>query len=180
MKRMSSQGTEKRRAAETISMLRQRGVYIECPLGCSGEPIQLKDCGLFYGDDFTEAAVEVYSARVDEHSERLKSLKARMKHIPDSSESGAQAVNSGLIWERLAPCMDSFCFDGYDCRSLLDPVDYIVFEGLRKDNVTRVMFLEIKTGKARLKPNQQLLQLLVKSKSVSMKVYAASGSKNGE
>jgi len=180
MKERSMNRAEKRRADETISMLEQRGVYIECPHGNSDEPIQLKDCGLFYGDDFTEAALEVYNARVEEHSERLKSLKARMKNIPDSSESGALAVNTGLIWERLAPCMDGFCFDRCDCRSLFDPLDYIVFEGLRNDDVTRVLFLEVKTGGSRLNPSQRQLQMVVEGKDVSMQVYPTSGAKDAE
>jgi predicted Holliday junction resolvase-like endonuclease len=180
MKRTSSKAAEKRRAVEMISMLEQRGVYVECPHCGSEEPTQLRDCGLFYRDDFVEAALEVYNARVEEHSERLKSLQARMKHIPNSSESGAQAVNAGLIWERLAPCMDSFCFDRNECRSLFDPVDYIVFEGLRKEEVRRVLFLEIKTGTSRLKPPQRQLKALVESKHVSMQVYTTLGDNDAE
>jgi predicted Holliday junction resolvase-like endonuclease len=44
--------------------------------------------------------------------------------------------------------MRDFSFDRNDCRSLFDPIDYIIFEGLSKKNsVSKILFTEIKTGR---------------------------------
>ena len=81
-------------------------------------------------------------------------------------------MNMGLILERLAPCMGTFRFERSDCRSLFDPIDYLIFEGLsEKDAVSRILFMEVKTGESPLKPTQRQIRSLVRSKRVSMSVY---------
>jgi predicted Holliday junction resolvase-like endonuclease len=158
------------KANDIIQVLENRGFYAECP-ACE-ETVKLKDCGLFYLDEFTKGAKEVYDRLKQEQSERACQLAARRKRISTSSELGAQAVNTGLILERLAPCMSTFRFDRNDCRSLFDPIDYLIFEGLsEKEAVSRILFMEVKTGGSPLKPTQKQIRSLVRSKKVSMSVY---------
>lgn len=175
MKLRTSSPAEKRRATETIWVLEQGGFYVQCPDPGCDETVRLRDCGLFYGEDFTEAALVEYKNRVEHQSNRLAALNARLKRIPESSETQGRAVNAGRIWERLAPCMDSFCFDSGDCRSLFDPIDYLVFEGLQSGLVKKILFLEIKTGKSLLKATQKLLRAVVDAKQVSMHVHGFGG-----
>jgi predicted Holliday junction resolvase-like endonuclease len=161
---------KKSKAKEVIQLLEKRGFYAACP-ACE-EKIKLKDSELFYLDEFADGAREVYEKLQREQGERALELKARRKAISASSEIGAQSVNMGLILERLAPCMGTFRFDRNDCRSLFDPIDYLIFEGLsEKDAVSRILFLEVKTGGASLKPTQKQIRSLVRSKKVSMSVY---------
>lgn len=161
---------ERSKANDIIQLLGNRGFYAECP-ACE-EPIRLKDCGLFYLDEFTKGAKEVYDELKQEQSQRASELAARRKRISTSSEVGAQAVNTGLILERLAPCMGAFRFEKNDCRSLFDPIDYLIFEGLsEKEAVSRIIFMEVKTGGSPLKPTQRQIRSLVRSKKVSMSVY---------
>ncbi|HEV2297651.1 MAG TPA: Holliday junction resolvase-like protein [Candidatus Acidoferrales bacterium] len=161
---------KKSKAKDIIQVLEKRGFYAECPT-CE-ETIKLKDCGLFYLDEFAKGAREVYERLQREQGERAAELAVRRKEISASSEIGAQAVNMGLILERLAPCMGTFRFDRNDCRSLFDPIDYLIFEGLSgKDAVSRILFMEVKTGGSPLKPTQRQIRSLIQSKKVSMSVY---------
>ncbi|MFH1620033.1 MAG: Holliday junction resolvase-like protein [bacterium] len=74
--------------------------------------------------------------------------------------------------ERLAPAMKSFRFNRNDCRSLFDPIDYIIFEGLSKNGtVSRLLFADIKTGKARLSGGQKKIRELVERKKVDIDYY---------
>lgn len=158
------------KAKDIMQVLERRGFYAECP-ACE-ETIKLKDCELFYLDEFTDGAKEVYERLKQEQGERAGELTSRRKKISASSEVGAHAVNMGLILERLAPCMGTFRFDRSDCRSLFDPIDYLIFEGLsEKEAVSRLLFMEIKTGAASLNRTQRQLRSLVRSKKVSMSVY---------
>ena len=158
------------KANDIIKMLEQRGFYAECP-ACE-ETVKLKDCELFYLDEFTDSARSVYERLRREQAERATELAGRRKQITSSSQAGAQAVNTGLILERLAPCMGSFRFDRSDCRSLFDPIDYLIFEGLStKDRVSKILFMEIKTGGSPLKPVQKQVRSLVLSKQVSVTIY---------
>ena len=161
---------KKSKARNIIRALEKDGFYAECP-SCAGK-INLKDCGLFYLDEFTESARGVYERLKEEQDQRAVDLRARRTKISVSSQVGAQAVNTGLILERLAPCMDSFRFERTDCRSLFDPIDYLIFEGLTEKNVvSRILFMEIKTGRASLKNVQKKIKSLVESKKVSWAVY---------
>jgi predicted Holliday junction resolvase-like endonuclease len=162
--------SKKSKAKDIVKTLEQRGFYAECP-NCE-ETIKLKDANLFYLDEFKAGAREVYEAWRQEQRERRAQLEERRKHISVSSELGAQATNTGLILERLAPCMDSFRYEKTDCRSLFDPIDYLIFEGLSKNNaVSKIFFTEIKTGGAQLKPIQTRIRSAVRSGKVSLSIY---------
>ena len=162
--------SKRSKAKEIIKTLEQRGFYAECP-NCK-EAIRLKDANLFYHDEFKAGAEEVYEAWRQDQRVRRAQLTQRRKHISVSSEMGAQATNTGLILERLAPCMDSFRHERTDCRSLFDPIDYLIFEGLSKNNVvSKIFFMEIKTGGAQLKPIQTRIRSAVRSGKVSLSIY---------
>jgi len=162
--------TNESKAKQFIRALETDGVYAECP-ACE-DTIKLKDAGLFYLDSFSDTAREVSSVLKREQRERADELTARRKSICATSEVGAQTVNMGLILERLAPRMASFRFERSDCRSLFDPIDYLIFEGLStKGVVSKIFFMEIKTGGSSLKPSQKQIRSLVQSKKVSLAVY---------
>ncbi len=160
----------KAKARDIIKALEKEGFYAECP-SCAAT-MNLKNCGLFYLDEFTDGARDVYEQLKQEQAQTAVDLRDRRKSISVTSQVGAQAVNTGLILERLAPCMDSFRFERTDCRSLFDPIDYLIFEGLtEKSVVSRILFMEIKTGRASLKNVQKKIKSLVESKKVSWAVY---------
>jgi predicted Holliday junction resolvase-like endonuclease len=162
----------KKRAREIIRILNNRGFYAECP--CCNEPVLLRTCGLFYLDDFTLQGRELFEAHQAGLRERAEELKDRRRAISAKSESGARAVNIGFILERLAPSMHSFPFERNDCRSLFDPIDYLIFEGLSsKGVVTRLLFTDIKAGHGKLAAKQKEIRALVEAKKVSLETYAS-------
>jgi predicted Holliday junction resolvase-like endonuclease len=161
---------ESRKAREIIRTLEEKGFYAECP--CCGEPVRLRDCGLFYLDEFTPEAEDIYNQLKANLVERKEEIRKRTKQISTRSEIGAKAVNIGFILERLAPSMSAFRFARNDCRSLFDPIDYVIFEGLsEKGVVTNIVFADIKTGAATLKPHQREIRSLVQACKVQLETY---------
>ncbi len=157
-------------AREIIRTLEENRFYVECP--CCGEPILLKDAGLFYLDDFSPEAQELYKQRLDELREQEKEIRERRKEISRGSKVKTTAVNIGFILERIAPCMKDFCFEKNDCRSLFDPIDYVIFEGLtNRASVSKILFVDIKTGKANLTGKQKEIRRLVQDKKVTWDTY---------
>lgn len=157
-------------AHELIDLLESEGFWAECP--CCGEPIRLGDAGLFYLDDFSPKALDLYNARQLELKAREKELKMSRNSIRTKSEVGAKATNIGFLLERLAPSMKGFAFERNDCRSLFDPIDYVIFEGLsKKRSVSRIIFADIKTGGAQLAKKQRAIKELVAKKRVQWDVY---------
>jgi predicted Holliday junction resolvase-like endonuclease len=159
-------------AKEIIRILEDGGFYAECP--CCEEPILLRDCDLFYLDDFSEKGQEIYDLYREELKQRRTDLRERRKDISASSEIQARAANIGFILERLAPSLSTFRFECSDCRSLFDPIDYIIFEGLaEKGSVSRIIFADIKTGNAALSGKQREIRNLVNTKKVEFDTYEA-------
>jgi predicted Holliday junction resolvase-like endonuclease len=157
-------------AKEIIHTLEKNNFYVECP--CCGEPIPLKDAGLFYLDDFSPEAEELYRQKLAACKIREKEIREERKAISRRSETATTTINIGFILERIAPTMRDFRFERNDCRSLFDPIDYIVFEGLSKRNsVSKILFTEIKTGKARLNDHQKEIRNLVGRKQVTWDTY---------
>ena len=157
-------------AKEIIRTLEENNFYVMCP--CCREPILLKDAGLFYLDDFSPDAENLYQEKVAECKLREKQLREKRKKISEKSEVSATAINIGFISERIVPLMKDFRFDRNDCRSLFDPIDYVIFEGLSKKNsVSKILFTEIKTGKARLNDHQKEIRALVERKQVTWDTY---------
>jgi predicted Holliday junction resolvase-like endonuclease len=64
----------------------------------------------------------------------------------------SRSVVSGKVQEHLAPLFPQFLsqFNPKDARFLGTPLDFIVFDGLDEGEVRRVVFVEVKTGKASL------------------------------
>ena len=62
----------------------------------------------------------------------------------------SQAVTTGKVFEQLVPFFPQFPFDPKDARFLGSPVDLVVFDGLSRGELQRVVFVEVKTGGASL------------------------------
>ncbi len=162
--------SQKRKAQDLIHAIDSGGFYCECPV-CE-QTMRLRDAGLFYLDDFSPEAADRYRQLLEDVKERRKALNELRKNIPLKSQKGAEAVNIGFILERIAPSMKSFAFNHNDCRSLFDPIDYVIFEGLsRKGLVERIIFADIKTGKAKLQKNQKEIKELIERKKVEFDTY---------
>ena len=157
-------------AKEIIWTFEKNNFYVECP--CCGEPVLLKDAGLFFLDDFSTEAEKLYQQKLMECKIREKEIREERKGISRRSETATTTINIGFILERLAPSMKSFPFNHNDCRSLFEPIDYIIFEGLNKKNsVSKILFTEIKTGRANLTKKEKEIRKLVEGKQVVWETY---------
>lgn len=155
---------------QIIDTLHKGSFYGECP--CCGEEISMKKTGLFDNDNFSAGALEVYEQQLEIIKERKLELK-RLKSIGTTkSELGAKSTNIGFILERLAPTLKHFRFNHNDCRSLFDPIDYVIFEGLyEKGRIDKLFFVDIKTGNARLSKKQREIKAVIDNKNIVFKKY---------
>jgi predicted Holliday junction resolvase-like endonuclease len=98
------------------------------------------------------------SARWEAH--KLEDVvKARLKQ--------SRAVLGGLVSEQIAPLLPGFPFDPGDCRFVGKPVDFIVFKGMNKKEISEVIFLEVKSGAGKkLNPQEKKLRKTIRSGQV--------------
>ena len=93
------------------------------------------------------AVVWLYAYKLRHPHTKDDLVKARRDSIDRS-----RSVVSGKVQEHLAPLFPEFIsqFNPKDARFLGTPLDFIVFDGLDEGEVRRVVFVEIKTGRASL------------------------------
>ena len=92
-----------------------------------------------------------------EHQQALIDAKKR-------SVNTSRAVLKGKMAEQLAPLFPEFHYLPSDAKFLGDPIDYVVFDGYtdfrdgdgRAEDI-EVVFIDIKSGKARLSKGQQAI-----------------------
>lgn len=155
---------------ELIRFLQQKGFKADC--GHCGESFQLKDAHLFPLDAFPPEAKELIRQMKEALQERKAQLQQRTAKTKQKTQTTTRSVNVGFILERLAPALPHFPFDKNDCRSLFDPIDYVIFEGLNKSGkVQKIFFVDIKSGEARLKKNQQAIRRMIEARKVEFKQY---------
>jgi len=70
----------------------------------------------------------------------------KLEAIVKSRLKQSRAVLGGLVSEQIAPLLPDFPFDPGDCRFIGKPVDFIVFKGMNEQDISEVIFLEVKSG----------------------------------
>ena len=81
----------------------------------------------------------------------------------------SRAVIEGQCAENFAPFLPDFPGEPSEAHFLGKPVDYIVFSGSSKEEISEIIFVEIKTGTSALTRTEKSLKEAVKNKKISWK-----------
>ena len=98
---------------------------------------------------------------VAQFRKELTEEKEAKKKVLSQKKSGE--VRLGHIAEKLAPFLEDFTYDPSNATFLGQPIDYIVFED------EEIVFVEIKSGNAKLSPKQKHIKELIENNCVSWK-----------
>lgn len=140
---------------------KERALFAECP-SCH-EEFRLSQARLF---DATKRlppyAEECLAAQNEELNQEWAGLRADRSGARERPRIAAESVGIGKVLEKLAPSLPGFPATPGDCRSLFEPIDYIVFNGLSAGGrVESLTFVDVKSGEARLTPGQAQIRGLV-------------------
>jgi len=83
----------------------------------------------------------------------------------------SRAVLGGHFSEQLAPYLPDFGYLPTECRFVGKPIDFIVFKGMDEKNINEVVFVEVKSGKAKLSTSERKLRDAIKDKKVKWVEY---------
>jgi len=83
-------------------------------------------------------------------SRYTKELEQAKNHIKKST--------FGHTVEQLVPFMNNFNYNPADARFIGSPIDFIVFDGLNDGQLRKIIFIEVKSGKAILSNNEKTIQ----------------------
>ncbi len=102
--------------------------------------------------------------------EELKRLfKDSEKKIKQKSVSSSRRSLVGKFIERFVPFLSKIPYAPSDMHFLGQPIDYIVFEGLKDDDIKKVGFIEVKTGESKLNKREKSLKEVIDKKKVYWK-----------
>ena len=95
-------------------------------------------------------------------------LKDEEEKNKKSSLRFQRSVLGGKFSEHFAPYLPSFPADlkASEAKFMGDPVDFIVFKGLDEKNITKVVFVEVKSGRAGFNHNEKSLKDAIDNKRV--------------
>ena len=83
----------------------------------------------------------------------------------------SRAVLGGHFSEQLAPFLPNFGHLPTECRFIGKPIDFIVFKGMDEKDIKEVVFVEVKSGKAKLTPHEKKLKDIIDKKKVKWVEY---------
>ena len=77
----------------------------------------------------------------------------------------------GQFSEQLAPFLPDFKYLPTECRFMGKPVDLLVFKGMDEKKIEEVVFVEVKSGKAKTSPVEKSLKETIEKKKVRWEEY---------
>lgn len=83
----------------------------------------------------------------------------------------SRAVLGGQFSEQLAPFLPDFKYLPTECRFVGKPIDLIVFKGMDEKNINEVVFVEVKSGNAKLSQHEKKLKEIIEKKKVRWEEY---------
>ena len=83
----------------------------------------------------------------------------------------SRAVLGGQFSEQLAPYLPDFDYLPTECRFLGKPIDLIVFKGMDGKEIKEIVFVEVKSGNAKLNQHEKNLKETIDKKKVKWVEY---------
>lgn len=136
----------------------ERNTYAQCP-DCEAIN-RLNEFKIFQGNEPPQDLLDQLRKAEEEFESKKKKI------IADSIEKSKQ-VYIGKTLEHLAPTVSRFGHQPRDCRFLAEPIDFISFDGLfHDDKVSKITFIDAKTGEAKLSARQKSIRKAVEDGKV--------------
>ena len=83
----------------------------------------------------------------------------------------SRAVLKGQFSEQLSPFESDFPVKPSEARFLGAPIDFVAFSGLDEKDVSEIVFIEVKTGNARLNQTEKSIKDAIRNKRVRFEEY---------
>tara|TARA_Y100000590_G_scaffold446658_1_gene580670 strand:+ start:3528 stop:4013 length:486 start_codon:yes stop_codon:yes gene_type:complete len=154
---------------ETLDYIRENNFWVKCP--CCRDFFRVTDANLFTEDTLTPEIKDFLERVSLKKREILKSIKVKKDRLRETSVTRARGINVGFIYERLIVTLDTFKYHPNDCRSMFDPIDYVIFDGLMEGDIKRIIFADVKTGASQLTKKQKKIKKIIEENKVEYLTY---------
>jgi len=101
-----------------------------------------------------------------------RTVKLLLRQQTQNAVLRSRSTLLGKLYERLAPFFQRFNHDRRDIRAIMDPIDYVCFDGLTVNRkVERITFVEVKSGTSALSPAQGSIMQAVREGRVGTEIW---------
>ena len=122
------------------------------------------------GQPYPDQAIRRLEEIKQDIAVRREKIRRQKSLAHEKAAITTESVNLGMVVEKIAPSFPSFMFSPKDCRALFEPIDYLIFPGLaRGSRVDAIVFADVKSGNARLKPHQREIRRTVTAGKVFLR-----------
>lgn len=124
-------------------------------------------------DSLRESVADLRSQIAAKDKEHLAAIPKQRQDAVDK----ARSVLKGKITEEITPLLPDFPYAFGDCRFSGSPLDFVVYKGMSDGNVTEIIFLDVKTGEAKLNQVQRQIRKCVLDKQVKFVTFTPESAK---
>ena len=96
---------------------------------------------------------------------------SKLKEMKKQWQKRSISSRKGNFIEQIAPYLPNFKYNPADLRYVGKPVDYIVFDGLDENNLRKIVFLEVKSGRSSLNLREEKARKVVEKGLVEWDTY---------
>jgi len=102
--------------------------------------------------------------------------KRKIAQVKKDALQRQRPILGGLFSEQIATLLPDFPKDlkASEARFVGKPIDFLFFKGMDEQDITEVVFLEVKTGTSSLNPIERKLRNAIKDKKVEWREYRTS------
>lgn len=99
------------------------------------------------------------------------------KHLKRSVLKWSKNQILGELYEKILPALPDFPYAPKDMVFTGKWCDYIIFDGLSEGRLREIVFLELKSGNARLNQNEAMIKNIIDHKKVRFTEYRINSEK---
>ena len=148
---------------EEFSELRK--ILCICP--CCGEIVRVSDLHLKVKKPIVKTWLDTYEAKIIAMNEKEEKFNEKEQKIRDASVKRGRDEAEKIVKKAILPIFTILKLDPYDVKPIMNPIDFIVFDGMtKKDKIKDIIFLS-KTSKIE---SLNLIRKQIKE-NISMKNY---------
>lgn len=131
---------------EELSELRK--ILCICP--CCGKVVRVSDLHLKVKKPITKTWLDTYESKIIKMTEEEQKFDEKEDKLRDKAKELGRKEAEKMVSKCVLPIFLKMKIDPYDVKPILNPIDFIVFDGMdKKEKINNIILLS-KTSKAQL------------------------------
>jgi len=145
-----------------------RTILCVCP--CCGELKRVSDLRLRYGGKAPKTWLDTFESKALALAEKEERFEEKEQRLRDEATARGTKKVSAIINKSMDPRIVKMKFNYYDIKLLMHPVDFVVFDGLKDNNLQKITFLSKTTSNPSLSTLRKLVKKAIEKENYSWQV----------